>query len=97
MVRSICLMKLTDQGIKNIKDAPQRIEKGIKAYEEMGGKVLAFYSVMGEYDYVVITEAPNDAVAMGFLLALGSQGNVRTTTLRAFTIEEFTAVVNKLP
>jgi uncharacterized protein with GYD domain len=52
---------------------------------------------MGDYDYVVITEAPNDAVAMGFLLSLGSQGNVRTTTLRAFTVEEFTTVVNKLP
>ena len=97
MPRSVCLMKLTEQGIKSIKDAPQRIEKGIKAYEAMGGKVLAFYSVMGEYDYVVITEAPNDAVAMGFLLSLGSQGNVRTTTLRAFTTEEFAAVVNKLP
>ena len=97
MIRSVCLMKLTEQGIKSIKDAPQRIEKGIKAYEAMGGKVVAFYSVMGDYDYVVITEAPNDAVAMGFLLSLGSQGNVRTTTLRAFTTEEFAAVVNKLP
>ena len=53
IVRSVCLRKLTEQGIKNIKDAPKRIEKGIKAYEAMGGKVLAFYSVMGEYNYVV--------------------------------------------
>jgi uncharacterized protein with GYD domain len=97
MPRSVCLMKLTDQGIKNIKDAPQRIEKGIKAYEAMGGKVIDFYIVQGEYDYVAITEAPNEEVAMGFLLSLGSLGNVRTTTLRAFTREEFAAVVKRLP
>jgi uncharacterized protein with GYD domain len=97
MVRSVCLMKLTDQGIKTIKDAPQRIEKGIKGFEAMGGKVTSFYSVLGEYDYVAITEAPSDEVAMGFLLTLGSLGNVRTTTLKAFTREEFTAIVKKLP
>ena len=97
MPRSIVLMKLTDQGIKDIKNAPQRIEQGIKGFEAMGGKITAFYSVMGEYDYVAIGEAPSDEVAMGFLLALGSQGNIRTTTLKAFTKEEFAEVVKKLP
>ncbi len=48
----IVLYKLTDQGIRNIKEAPQRIEEGIKAIEAMGGKTINFYSVMGEYDYV---------------------------------------------
>ena len=94
---SIALMKLTDQGIKDIKAAPQRIEQGIKAFEVMGGKMLAFYSVMGEYDYVAVAESPNDEVAMAFLLTLGAQGSVRTTTLRAFTKEQFTKVVKKLP
>ena len=40
---------------------------------------------MGEYDYVAIGEMPSDEVAMRFLLSLGALGNVRTTTLRAFT------------
>ena len=93
----IALYKLTDQGIKNIKDAPQRIEDGIKSFEAMGGKVIGFYTVMGEYDYVSIGEAPNDEVAMTFMLALGSGGNVRTTTLKAFTREEFANLVKKLP
>ena len=52
----IVLYKLTDQGIRNIKEAPQRIEEGIKALEAAGGKVIGFYSVMGEYDYVSIGE-----------------------------------------
>ena len=93
----IVLYKLTDQGIKNIKDAPQRVEGATKRLEEMGGKVIGIYTVMGEYDYVSIGEAPNDEVAMTFALALGSQGNVRSTTLKAFTKEEFANIVQKLP
>jgi uncharacterized protein with GYD domain len=52
---------------------------------------------MGEYDYVAVGEAPSDEVATTFALALGSLGNVRTTTLRAYTKEEFGAMVKKLP
>jgi uncharacterized protein with GYD domain len=91
------LYKLTEQGVKDIKNAPGRIEEGIKAFERMGGKVLGFYAVMGEYDYVAIGEAPSDEVAMTFALALGSSGNVRTTSLKAFTKEAFTEMVKKLP
>lgn len=97
MARFVVLMKLTEQGIKNIKDAPQRLEQGTKALEAMGGKLLDFYSTMGEYDYVAIAEAPSDEVATTFLLALGSLGNVRTTTLKAFTREEFARIVKKIP
>jgi uncharacterized protein with GYD domain len=77
----IVLYKLTDQGIKDIKNAPGRIEEGTKALEAMGGKLLGFYATMGEYDYVSVSEAPSDEVAMTFMLGLGSRGNIRTTTL----------------
>ena len=97
MPNYVVLMKLTDQGAKTIKDAPGRLEAGIKAYEKMGGKVIGFYVVMGEYDYVAVGEAPSDEVATTFSLALGSLGNVRTTTLRAYTKEEFVAMVKRLP
>jgi len=93
----IGLYKLTDQGIKAIKDAPGRVEAAIKAVEKMGGKVIGVYVVMGEYDYVTIGEFPSDEVATTYALALGSLGNVRTTTLRAYTKEEFAAMVKKLP
>jgi uncharacterized protein with GYD domain len=93
----IGLYKLTDQGAKSIKDAPGRIEAAIKAAEKMGCKVTGFYAVTGEYDYVAIGEFPSDEVATTFALAIGSVGNVRTTTLRAFTKEEFAAMVKKLP
>lgn len=93
----ITLYKLTDQGVRNIKDAPKRIEDGIKEFEAVGGKIIGFYAVMGEYDYVAISEAPSDEVGMTYIMALGSLGNVRTTTLRAFTTEEFGNMVKNLP
>jgi uncharacterized protein with GYD domain len=93
----ITLYKFTDQGIKGIKDIPQRMEDAIKNYEAMGGKVIGIYTVMGEYDIIAIGEVPSDEVAMTFALALGSEGNVRTTTLKAFTKEQFAAMVKKLP
>ena len=93
----IALYKLTDQGVKAIKDAPGRLEASIKGAEKMGGKVIGFYAVMGEYDYVGIGEFPSDEAATTFALAISSLGNVRTTTLRAYTKEEFAAMVKKLP
>ena len=93
----ISLYKFTDQGIKGIKEIPSRIEEAVKNYEKMGGKVIGVYPVLGEYDIVAIGEAPSDETAMTFALALGSQGNVRTTTLKAFTTEEFKEIVKKLP
>ena len=93
----IGLYKLTDQGIRTIKEAPGRIEAAIKGAEKMGGKVIGVYAVMGEYDYVAIGEFPSDEVATTWHLALASGGSVRTTSLRAFTKEEFSAMVRKLP
>jgi uncharacterized protein with GYD domain len=93
----IGLYKLTDQGIKDIKNAPSRVEEAIKGAQAMGGKVLGVYLVTGEYDYVTIGEFPSDEVAMTFALGLGSSGNVRTTTLKAFTKEEYAAMIKKLP
>ncbi len=93
----IGLYRLTDQGIKAIKEAPGRVEAAIKGAEKVGGKVIGVYAVTGEYDYVTIGEFPSDEVAMTYALTLGSLGNVRTTTLRAYTKQEFAAIVKKLP
>ena len=92
----ISLMTLTEQGIKEINKAPQRIADAAKGLEALGGKLVSIYAVMGEYDYVAIAEAPSDEVAMTFLLVLGGMGNTRTTTLRAFSKEEFAALIEKL-
>lgn len=93
----VFLYKLTAQGIQNIKEMPQRIENAIEASEAVGGKVLGVYIVLGEYDLVSIAEFPNDETVLSLALAFGAQGNIRTTTLKAFTKEEFTEIVKKLP
>jgi len=92
----VILFNLTDEGIKDIKQAPNRIEAGVKLMEAMGGKLLGFYAVMGEYDYVAIGEMPDDETGMSFLLALGSLGNVRTKALKAFPQKEFAKIVKKM-
>jgi uncharacterized protein with GYD domain len=97
MVRSVLLMKLTEQGAKNIKEAPQRVEQAIKVMEKMGGKLLGFYVITGEYDYVAIGEMPSDEAALTFVLGLTAQGNVKVTTCKAYTQQEFAAAVKKLP
>jgi uncharacterized protein with GYD domain len=93
----VILMNLTEQGVKNIKDAPARLEATTKALEAAGGKLTDFYVTMGPYDYVAIAEGPGDEVALAQLLGLGMQGNVRTMTLKAFTKEELAGIVKKLP
>jgi uncharacterized protein with GYD domain len=93
----VMLMNLTDQGIREVKNSPERIKQGMQAFEAVGGKVTAFFVVLGEYDMVAIGEAPSDEAAMGFALGLCRQGNVRTTTLRAFTPEQYAGIVSKLP
>lgn len=93
----VILMNFTEQGVKTIKDSPARISGMFKSVEAAGGKILALYATMGQYDLVAISEGPSDEVALLQLIGLGMAGNVRTTTLKAFSVEEFAAVLQKLP
>ena len=86
----IMLMRFTDQGIRNVKDTLRRAEA-----EKLGCKFTVYWT-FGKYDGVGILEAPNDEAAMEFGLRVGSLGNTRTTTLKAFTEEEIARVVDKL-
>jgi uncharacterized protein with GYD domain len=93
--RYIMLIRWTDQGIRNIKDTIRRAEAAKGEAEKIGGKITTYWT-FGEYDGIGILEAPNDDAAMEFELKLGSLGNIRTTTLRAFTEEEIARVVDRL-
>ena len=97
MAKYVILMNLTEKGVKDIKNAPARIEDAAQSLEAACGKLLDFYTGMGPYDYVAIAEGPGDEVAMLQLLGLGLAGNVRTTTLKAFTKEEFAEILKRLP
>ncbi len=97
MVRNVLLMKLTEQGAKDIKAAPQRIEQALQGVDKIGGKLLGFYAITGEYDYLAIGEMPSDEVGLTFVLGLSALGNVKVTTCRAYSKEEFAAAIGRLP
>jgi uncharacterized protein with GYD domain len=93
----IILASWTDQGVRNVKEAPQRIDAAKKAVEGAGGKWLGFYLTMGKYDMVVVAEGKSDETVTATLLAIGSGGSVRTETLKAFTEAEARQIIAKIP
>ncbi len=93
----ITLANWTDQGIRNVKESPQRLDAAKKAVEAAGGKWSGFYLTMGRYDMVVIIEAPSDEVASAVLLAIGSGGSIRTETLRAYPEAQYRDIIAKMP
>ncbi len=97
MATYIMLINYTQQGIESIKESPERLDRAKELPQSLGGEVRDFYLTMGTYDAVAMIEAPDDQTAASFVLAAGSQGNVRTTTLKAFSETEFREIVQSLP
>ena len=92
----ISLVNLTEQGGREMRNAPERLQAFDKAAQEVGGKVIGFYLLMGQYDYVVITETPDDQTAARLILETIAEGSVRTQTMRAFPREEFEQIARTL-
>ena len=92
----VVLNNWTDQGIRTIKESPRRLDATKKAIEAAGGKMLGFYLTMGKYDSVLIVEAPSDEVAATLALRAGSQGSIRTETLKAFSEAEYRRIIAKI-
>jgi len=93
MATYIILVNFTDQGVRTIKDLPQRVAGARRAMEAAGMKMVSWHMTMGLYDVVVVVEAPNDEAVATTLLSIAGQGFVRTTTLKAFTEAQMTKVV----
>ena len=96
MPNYIVLVNWTDQGIRNVKDTIKRAKSFEGAIEKAGGKSLGFYYTIGRYDMVAMVEAPTDEAMASILFSLGSLGNVRTETLKAFSMAEAANVIEKL-
>jgi uncharacterized protein with GYD domain len=89
----VSLIGWTEQGIKNFRDTVSRAEAARAAAAKMGGNLRDIYWTVGQHDIVVVSDFPDDETAMTFLLQLGSLGNVRTSTMRAFSAEEMAGIV----
>ncbi|MET0515433.1 MAG: GYD domain-containing protein [Nitrospiraceae bacterium] len=93
MVTYVMLLNWTDQGIKNVKDSPKRLDAVKKLAKDMGGEVKSFYMTLGIYDLVLIVDMPNNDKLATFGLKLGSLGNVRSTTLKTFSEDDYRRIV----
>jgi uncharacterized protein with GYD domain len=92
----VILGKYTEQGARNIRESPKREEAFRRACEKQNARVKDVYRTMGRYDIAAIVEAPDDVTMSSLLYSLGSLGNVRTETLRAFTQQETEAAFAKV-
>lgn len=92
----IALARWTNQGLQKIQESPSRLDAARKAFEAAGIKLKEFYMVMGQYDTVIVVEAPDDTTLAKATLALASKGNLQTETLRAFTEDEYRKIVSGL-
>ena len=92
----IILWNYTDEGIKNVKESPKRGDAFKSKLENAGGKLTETYYSFGKYDGVSIVQAPNDEALMSCLLSIQSQGNARTVTLKAFSYDEASKIMQNL-
>ncbi len=96
MTTYIALVNWTDQGAKSARDSARRFDAAKKLLQDMGGDFKAVFMTMGEYDLVIVYEAPDDAVAARFILQLGMLGNVRTKTMKAFPEAAYRGIMASL-
>lgn len=91
----ISLINWTEKGVAGFRDTVDRAEAGKALAAKFGGALREIYWTVGPYDIVAITEASDDESATAFALSLAAQGNVRTTTLRAFSGDEMRSIIAK--
>ena len=95
MATFISLVNFTEQGIRSVKDSPDRYGAFRSSCEKLGVTVKSVYYTVGHYDIVVVVEGSDEAVTAA-LLKLGSAGNVRTETLRGYSLEEMKKILGTI-
>ncbi|MFL5797714.1 MAG: GYD domain-containing protein [Actinomycetota bacterium] len=95
MATFIGLLNWTDQGIRNFGDSLKRAQAFSDTIEGMGGKVTGLWWTVGPYDLVSVIEAPDEETATAAMLKTGALGNVRSTTLRGYSAEEFGPIIDR--
>ena len=95
MARYVVLLDWTEQGVANFQDSVDRYESAQEQFQQMDVKFTDVYWTLGEHDLVGVLEAPDDESAAAALLRVAAQGNIRTKTMRAFTLDEMRGVIEK--
>ena len=92
----ISLVRWTQQGVANVKDSPNRLDSGRKAFKEIGVEIKQVHMTMGRYDLIMLLEAPSDDAVATALLSLAAQGNVTTETLKAWTEDQYRKITGSI-
>ena len=87
----IMMTTLTDEGRKTLKANPKRIKEVNKEVEDMGGKILAQYAILGPYDFINIIEAVGNTTISKIAMELGARGTLQTTTFAAISVDDLIA------
>jgi uncharacterized protein with GYD domain len=95
MAAFISLLNFTEQGVKNFRSSPDRSEAFKAMAKKMGVTVKDIYWTIGAYDIVLIMDAPDDETVAALMISLGSLGNVKTQTLRAFDSIQLKKIISK--
>ena len=96
MATFVVLGNYTDKGIAAVKDSPKRLDAVRELGKSLGVTLKDLYLCMGAHDFVWIMEANSEESIAQFALALGSRGNVRTTTMHAFTEAQFRKIASAI-
>ena len=96
MAKYVSLLRFTEQGVRSVKDTIKRASAATAEAEKMGIKVTDSVWTMGPYDVILMLDAPDDETMSAFSLKVGSVGNVRTNTMRAFRREEMEKILAKI-
>ena len=91
----VALGKLTEQGLKNLEGMGTRHKRAVERAQERGAKILASYALLGQYDFLVILEAPDAKTAVYVLTKEAESGNVRYQTMQALPMDEFAELIQK--
>ena len=97
MTTHIALCNFTDQGFRSIKDTTKRADAVKEVASKFGAEMTQIYWTLGKYDLVAVIEAPDEASATAFALVIASAGNIRMQTLRAFSMDEMSGILAKMP
>ena len=92
----VALLKWTQQGLKDVKQSPSRLDAARKGFQAAGVTMKTFYMTMGQYDMVAVVEAPDDATLAKAILTAASQGSIMSETCRAFTEDEYRQILGGL-
>jgi len=96
MANYVILGNFTDQGIRGIKDTTKRAQAFRDLAKDMGSSIKDIYWTLGSYDVVLTMEAPDDETVATILMKVGSLGNLKSQTLRAFNETEINSLISRL-